>query len=174
MRSMEWKQLIGKILHGDNYLWSVSDQDVVSLQRTKVCVFSDSVLCLGEIHENHQSNTAWERRLEWFKSTSDYRNLDRIYGEPMEFEWNIIPGFNTLQFSQEVKCLLLRSGETPENFTGKNFLHVDVQRHLMVIKRQQHRMRVKCLTRFSNWKKIWSRTMVTSRSRFREKVVFYQ
>ena len=28
-------------------------------------------------------------------------------------------GFNTLQLSEEVKSLLLRSGETPENFTGR-------------------------------------------------------
>ena len=31
----------------------------------------------------------------------------------MEFDWNIFPGFNTLQLSQEVKQLLLRLGETP-------------------------------------------------------------
>ena len=37
----------------------------------------------------------------------------------MEFEWNIFPGFNTLQLSQEVKELLLRLNETPENFTGR-------------------------------------------------------
>ena len=30
------------------------------------------------------------------------------------------PGFNTLQLSEEVKRLLLRLGETPENFPGRN------------------------------------------------------
>ena len=29
------------------------------------------------------------------------------------------PGFNTLQLSEEVKRLLLRLGETPENFPGR-------------------------------------------------------
>ena len=48
-----------------------------------------------------------------------YRSFDRIDGEPMEFEWNIYPGFNTLQHSEEVKSLLLRIGETPDNFTGR-------------------------------------------------------
>ena len=94
-------------------------EQVISLQRTKVYVFSDSVVCLGKIHENPQSNTAWEQRLEWFKSSPEYRTLDRIDGEPMEFEWNMFPGFNTLQLSQEVKELLLKFGETPENFTGR-------------------------------------------------------
>ena len=46
------------------YLSLIGDEQVISLQRTKVYVFSDSVLCLGKIHENPQSNAAWEQRLE--------------------------------------------------------------------------------------------------------------
>ena len=55
----------------------------------------------------------------WFKSSPENRNFDRIDGEPMEFEWHIFPGFNTLQLTEEVKRLLLRLDETPENFTGR-------------------------------------------------------
>ena len=70
-----------------------------------------------------QSNDAGEQRLGWFKSSPVYRNFDRIDGEPMEFEWSIFPGFNTLQLSEEVKSSLLRLGETPANFTGRiNFM----------------------------------------------------
>ena len=97
----------------------LGDEQVINLQRTKVYVFSDSVLCLGKIFENTQSNDACEQRLGWFKTSPKYRALDRIDGEPMEFEWNIFPGFTTLQLSQEVKDLVLRLGETPENFTGR-------------------------------------------------------
>ena len=64
--------------------------------------------------------TAWEEILAWFKS-SEYRALDRIDGEPIEFEWNIFPGFATLQLSHKVQELLLRLGETPENFAGRTF-----------------------------------------------------
>ena len=49
----------------------------------------------------------------------------------MEFEWNMFPGFNALQFSDEVQSLLLKSGETRE-FHRKNFIHVSVQRHFLV------------------------------------------
>ena len=112
VKTIDWEN------HSWKYLSLIGDEQVISLQRTKVYVCSDSVLCLGKIHENPQSNTAWEDRLAWFKSSSEYRDLDRIDGEPMEFEWNIFPGYHTLQLSQEVKSLLLRSGETPENFTG--------------------------------------------------------
>ena len=52
-------------------------------------VFSDSVLCFGKMNENPQSNTVWEDKLTWFKSSSQYRSLDKTDGEPREFEWNI-------------------------------------------------------------------------------------
>ena len=45
--------------------------------------------------------------------------MDRIDGEPIEFEWNIFPGFTTLQLSQEVQELLLRLSVTPQKFTGR-------------------------------------------------------
>ena len=113
MKTIDWENSSWK------YLSLIGDEQVISLHRTKVYVFSDSVLCLGKIHENTQSNTAWEQRLEWFKTSQEYRNLDRIDGEPMEFEWNIFPEFNTLQLSEEVNFLLLRLGETPEIFTRR-------------------------------------------------------
>ena len=79
-------------------------------------------MCLGKILENPESNEAWEQRLEWINSSQNYRNLDRIDGEPIEFEWNIFPGFNTLQLIDVVKSLLYRLGETPENFTGRIYV----------------------------------------------------
>ena len=38
------------------YLSLVGDEEVISLLHTKVYVFSDSVLCLGKMNENPQSN----------------------------------------------------------------------------------------------------------------------
>ena len=102
------------------HLSLVGDEEVISLSNTKIHVFSDSVLSFGRMNENPRSNIAWEDRLMWFKSSPEYRALDRIDGEPMEFEWNIFPGFTTLQLSHKVQELLLRLGETPENFcTGR-------------------------------------------------------
>ena len=57
------------------YLSLIGDEQVISLQRTKVYVFSDSVLCLGKINENPQSNIAWEQRLSWFKNISGIHRL---------------------------------------------------------------------------------------------------
>ena len=80
--------------------------------------FRISVLCFGRFFKKKpESNEAWEQRLRWIKSYQNYRNFNRIDGEPMEFEWKKFPGCNTLQLSDEVKSLLYRLGETPENFT---------------------------------------------------------
>ena len=101
------------------YLSSVVDEQVISFLHTKVHVFSDSVLCLGKMNENPQSNYAWEQRLEWFKSSPEYRTLDRIDGEPMEFEWNIFPGFNALQLCYKVQEFLSSLSVTPEKLNGR-------------------------------------------------------
>ena len=42
------------------YLSLIGDEQIIILQRTKVYVFSDSVLCLGKMNENARSNVAWE------------------------------------------------------------------------------------------------------------------
>ena len=119
-----WDLWTGNNWLGKSFLGKMSligDERVINLQRTKVYVFSDSVLCLGKIIEIPQSNDAWDQRLGWFKSSQVHRSFDRSDGEPMEFEWNIFPGFKTLQLSEEVKSLLLKLGETPENSTGRIF-----------------------------------------------------
>ena len=112
-------ETIGWENHSWKYMSLIGDERVINLQRTKVYVFSDYVLCLGKIHENTQSNDAWEQRLGWFKLSPEHRNFDRIDGEPMDFEWNMFTGFNTLQLSDEIKSSLLRSDEAPENCTGR-------------------------------------------------------
>ena len=105
--------------HSWKYLSLIGDERIINLQRTKVYVFSDSVLCLGRVHQHPKSNEAWKKRIEWITSSQNYRNFDGIDGEPMEFEWNIFPGFDTLQLCDRVKSLLSRLRETPENFTGR-------------------------------------------------------
>ena len=101
------------------HLSLVGGEQVIRLSNTKVYVFSDSVLCLGKMNENPQSNYAWEDRLTWFKSSSECRALDKIDGEPMEFEWNIFPGFTTLQLCYKVQEFLSRMSVEPDDFTGR-------------------------------------------------------
>ena len=105
--------------HSWKNLSLIGDERIINLQRTKVYVISDSVLCLGKIHQNPESNESWKKRIEWITSSESYRNFDGINGEPTEFEWNIFPGFDTLQLCGKINDLLSRLGETPANFTQR-------------------------------------------------------
>ena len=112
-------ETIGCEKHSWKQLSLIGDERIINLQRTKVYVFSDFVLCLGKIRQNPEANEAWKKRTEWITSSQSYRNFDGVDGEPTEFEWNIFPGFDTLQLCGKVKDLLSRSGETPETSTGR-------------------------------------------------------
>ena len=77
--------------------------------------------CVSERSINIQMPTNLGRtgRIEWITTSQSYRDYEGISGEPTDFEWNIFPGFDTLQLYGKVKDLLSRLGETPENFTGR-------------------------------------------------------
>ena len=107
-------ETIGWEKHSWKYLSLIGDETIINLQRAKVYVFSDSVLCLGKIHQHPESIESWKERIEWITSSQSYRDFDGINGEPTEFEWNIFPGFDTLQLCGKVKDLLSILGETPE------------------------------------------------------------
>ena len=66
----------------------------VQFALAKTYVFCDSVLCLGGIRD--EPVEAWGSRIKWFWETRYLKDLDRIDGEPMEFEWKHFPGLTTL------------------------------------------------------------------------------
>ena len=72
-----------------------------------------------KVHQNPESNEAWKKRIEWITSSQSDRDFDGFDGEPTKFEWNIFPGFDTLQLCDKVKSLLSKLGETSENVTGR-------------------------------------------------------
>ena len=112
-------ETIGWEKHSWKCLSLIGDERVINLQRAKVYVFSDSVLCLGKIHQHPNANESWKNRIEWITTSQCHRDYDGISGEPTEFEWNIFPGFDMLQLYGKVTDLLSRLGITPENFTGR-------------------------------------------------------
>ena len=121
MRFMEWIQLTGKILHGHNYLWSVVKKSSVSRTR-KFTYFQ--ILCYALerwIRIQHQilfGKNSWVGS----KIHHNTETLERIDGEPMEFEWNIFLGFTTLQLSYKVQEFMSKMSIQPEDFTGRKKL----------------------------------------------------
>ena len=113
---------LDKILYGKNawtHLSLINDKVVINLQSTKVYVFSDSVLCLGKVLQHPECNEAWKNRVAGVRAERSYRHYDAINGESTEFEWNIFPGFTTLQLCDKISDLLSSMGQTPESFTGR-------------------------------------------------------
>ena len=95
---------------GERIFWTrlslIDSEIVMNLQRTKVYVFSDSVLCLGKVLQHPESSEAWKNRVARIRSEKSYRDFDAINGESTEFEWNIFPGFTTLQLCDQNNDLL--------------------------------------------------------------------
>ena len=58
-----------------------------------------------------------------------FREMDRIDGEPMEFEWKIFPGFTTLEILAEIRVMMTDMKCEPEHCQKKDHLHVNVKRH---------------------------------------------
>ena len=113
---------LDKILYGKNswtQLSLINDPVIINLQSTKVYVFSDSVLCLGKVLQHPECNEALKNRVAGVRAERSYRDYDAINGESTEFEWNIFPGFTTLQLCDKISDLLSSIGQTPETFTGR-------------------------------------------------------
>ena len=78
-------------------------------------------LCIvrWKMSEYPQSDNDWENTLLWFKITEQYKKLDGIDGEPLEFEFRIYPGHTTLQIIQDIKALMRKLTCEPEQFKGR-------------------------------------------------------
>ena len=67
---------------------------------------SSQILCCAlERSINIRNPTKLERKgLKGVMTEKSYRDFDGINGEPTEFEWNIFPGFTTMQLCGEVRA----------------------------------------------------------------------
>ena len=107
LKTLDWEN------HSWKYLSLIGDERVINLQRTKVYVFSDSVLCLGKILEPPIERCMGTK----IGMVQIISCLEKLW---QNRRWaNGIRRINTLQLNEEVKSLLLGLDETPENFTRR-------------------------------------------------------
>ena len=86
-------------------LWmrsTLCHDQVIKLAKAKVHVYSDSVLCLGKIHDHSEANEKWKSQIREFQQSNEYAELSGIDGEPNEFEWTIFPGFTSIEILREI------------------------------------------------------------------------
>ena len=91
----------------------------IQLSTAKAFVFSASVLCLGKMYEYPKATDAWREKMEWTTVSPQCRELDRVDGEPMEFECPNFPGFTTLQILAEIQKMMGEMRCEPEQLTGR-------------------------------------------------------
>ena len=51
-------------------------------------VYSDSVLCLGKMHDHAEANEKWKSQIREFQQSNEHAELSGIDGEPIDFEGN--------------------------------------------------------------------------------------
>ena len=95
------------LLHSRAYQYSTA----------KVYVFSDSVLCLGKMGDDLLES--WKSKLQWYSDNNYFKDLNRIDGQPMEFEWKIFPGLTTMKILNQIQQMMGELQCEPENFTGR-------------------------------------------------------
>ena len=79
-----------------------------------------------------ESNKAWKNRIARIQSGRSCRDYDGINGEPTEFEWNIFPGFDTLQLCGKVKVNSQQIRRNARKFHKKNSIHVNFSTTFLV------------------------------------------
>ena len=96
LSTIDWKQPLWKDT-------SLQCDRVVHIANSKTYVFSDSVLSLGSLSDKPVE--ARKDRIKWFLESRYLKDLDRIDGELMEFEWTIFPGFTTSGIAEIQKMM---------------------------------------------------------------------
>ena len=113
---------LDKIVYQKNSWTKLSlmiDPVIIGLQNTKVYVFSDSELCLGKVLQHPECNESWKNRVAGVRAERNYSDFEDVKRESTEFEWNIFPGFTSLQLCDKISNLLSSLGQSPETFTGR-------------------------------------------------------
>ena len=92
-----------------------------TLKRTKakVHVYSDSVLCLGKIHDPVEAVEPWKAQVTTFRMENSSSEPSGLNGEPIEFEFKILPGFTALQILHKIQSDLEEAHIDPEEFSDR-------------------------------------------------------
>ena len=141
-------ETIGWENHSWKYLSLIGDERIINLQRTKVYVFSDSVLCLGKISKSGIKRSLEENdRMDhlFSKLLKLWRNwwwADKIRVEHLPRIWYVAALRQSQKFTEQIR-------RNTRKFHRKNSVHVDVQRHFLWNKRGKRS------TRIFVCKKIW-------------------
>ena len=87
--------------------------------KAKVCVYADSVLCVRQMKDSKEAIERWRCQVEELEMYLSFKELLRIEGQALEFEWKKFSGFSSLSFLQEIQKDLARKNIQPEEFKDR-------------------------------------------------------
>ena len=117
---ISWENFPRKQLH------PVNDEEVISLSHAKVYVFPDSVLCLGKVNQNPQSNSVWEDKLTWFKEFITIQNFGHNRRRTDGIRVEYFPRIHYIA-ARPRSPKVHEQNERTRTIPRTNYFHVDVQ-----------------------------------------------
>ena len=94
----------------------LANDQAVKWAKAKVCVYADSVICVGEVKDLSGATERWKGQVEDFKKYSSNQDAAGLDGEPIGFDWKIVPGFSSLSPLREIQNDLETKNIKPEDF----------------------------------------------------------
>ena len=78
-------------------------EQAIKWTKAGVCVYSDSVSCLGKQHGPEDAIKRWSDQVSTLKICHTFRELQGLDGEPIDFEWKIFPVATALDIHHKFK-----------------------------------------------------------------------
>ena len=88
--------------HGRDQYWPMINQ-AVKWAKAKVCVYVDSVLCVGQVKDVSGTTERGKGQVEDLKKYPSYQDAVGLDGEPIEFEWKTFPGFSSSSLLRKIR-----------------------------------------------------------------------
>ena len=123
---------------------------VIESSKTKVHVYSDSVLCLGKRHGHPEAMVMWKDQLEYFQKSSEYR----IIWNRLRTSWVRVEHFPRTHCSADSPSDSGQNGSLSSKsrrIWRSNHLHVFVQRHRLDL---EWNLQQKCFFEFWHGKRL--------------------
>ena len=96
-----------------------SHDQAIKWAKAKVCVYADSVLCVGQMKDSPGAMEGWKGQVEGLRLYSSYQDAVGIDGEAIEFERKNFTRFSLLSIPQEIQEDSARKNMQPEKFKDR-------------------------------------------------------
>ena len=87
----------------------LANDQAVKWAKAKVCVYADSVLCVGQVTDISGATERWKGQVEALKKYSSCEDAVGLDGEPIEFEWKDVGFLPTKWYSDSKRPIILSS-----------------------------------------------------------------